>query len=413
MSDRATDISCGHAISPLDGYDTSLFERQPETLRAIRIRRWLHKHPELSGKEERTAVLIAHLLREWGYKVIENVGGRGVVGRLDHHPTAPTVGLRADIDALPIRETSDADHASQAPGVMHACGHDGHTAILLAFAERAASGRHCCNLVLVFQPAEETGTGARDMLADPAFSDLPIGAMFGLHNMPGMAIGSVFAPDDALMASSDRFNLEISGLSSHPAMPQQGSDVILSACAVADLLHQTFLRRRAAQEQAVISITDFIAGGGDVTIPSRAELRGAIRCLNDEARTEAWSWIDEKAAAIAAAYDTDLKVAIQPGCPATRNAPKCAEIVRRAAQELPAVQLVTGLQPSMGADDFACFAERWPSAYFWLGAGQNSPRLHAPDFDFNDDLIPLGVSVFERIVDLSVSSSFPSNSQRT
>lgn len=216
------------------------------------------------------------------------------------------------------------------------------------------------------------------------------------------------------MASSDRFKLEISGLPSHPALPHQGSDVVVSACAVADLLHQTFLRRRLASEQAVISVTDFIAAGGDVTIPSRAELRGTVRCMNDAARAEAWEWISEKSGQIAAVYGTKLKAEIRLGCPATRNDSKCAEITRRAASELAgAVDLVTDLQPSMGADDFAYFAERWPSSYFWLGAGQNSPPLHAPNFDFNDDLIPLGVLMFEKIIDLFVHSGTRPKFERT
>lgn len=394
------------SVSPLEGYDPALFARQRATCRAVRIRRWLHKNPELSGKEKNTAALIAHLLREWGYNALENVGGHGVVGFLERDPSMPTVGLRADIDALPIQETSNVRHASQVSDVMHACGHDGHAATLLAFAERAISSDSKCNLALIFQPAEETGTGARDMLADPALQDLHLDAIFGLHNKPEMAFGSVFAPDGALMASSDRFTLEISGLSSHPALPHQGSDVILSACAIADLVHQTFLRRRAASEQAIISITDFIAAGSDVTIPSQAELRGTIRCLNDQARTEAWKWIEEKTAKIAAVYDTRARAEIRRGCPATRNTPHCAEIVRRAVREIGgAAKLVTDLQASMGGDDFAYFAERWPSAYFWLGAGHQSPLLHTSNFDFNDDLIPLGVSTLEQIENLFTAAS--------
>ncbi|ENN88412.1 amidohydrolase, Hippurate hydrolase [Rhizobium freirei PRF 81] len=412
MKTREVDKISGKSLRSLAGYGGHLFEAQSVISRAVSVRKWLHAHPELGGKEECTAVLIAHLLRQWGYKVHENVGGWGVVGVLDHASDRPMLGFRADIDALPIDETSGCTHRSRMPGIMHACGHDGHTAILLGFAELASLNRPRCNLVVVFQPAEESGTGARDMLADQALGDLLLDGMYGLHNMPGMPVGSVFAPDGALMASSDRFKLEITGSPSHPALPHQGSDVVLSACSIADLLHQTFLRRRLTSQQAVISVTDFIAAGGNVTIPSRAELRGTARCMNNAARAEAWDWIMKKSKQIAAVHGTEVTAEIVAGCPATRNDRMCAAIARQAASELSGiVDLVTDLQPSMGADDFAYFAAHWPSAYFWLGAGENSPQLHAPHFDFNDDLVPLGVAMFERIANLFTKSGTHPNSK--
>ncbi len=362
------------------------------------IRRWLHVNPELGFEEAGTARLVAAQLGLAGYTVHERVGGTGVVGVL-RRGAGPTLALRADMDALPITEATGVEHASRHPGCMHACGHDGHVAILLGAAHGIAAARIAGTVVLLFQPAEELGRGARAMLEHPLLASLRPNAILGLHNWPDLPAGQVAVRPGGMMASSDRFQLRIAGEPSHPALPHQGSDVIAAAAALVPALQETFLRRREPRGAALISVTDLIATGHDHSIPAEAQLRGTIRCLDVEARRQALDWLDGTAKAVAARFGATAEVATHQGCPVTYNDARLARTVAECAAGILGQDAVsTHFEPSMTGDDFACFLERWPGAYFWLGTG--SPRakpLHDPAYDFDDSVIPAGVALWVAI----------------
>ncbi len=368
------------------------------------VRRWLHAHPELSGEETRTAALVAGILGRLGYTVHEGVGGNGVVGLLGRG-SGPTIALRADMDALPIQETGNAGHRSVNPGRMHACGHDGHTAILLGAAEAIAAMKFSGRVVLIFQPAEELGTGARAMLEHAMFDTLQVDAVAGLHNWPDIPQGTVAVRSGPVMASSDRFGIRICGEPSHPALPHQGSDVIAAAAALVPALQETFLRRRAPHGTALISVTDLIAEGKDNAIPAEALLRGTVRCLNPAARAGAVEWLETTARSIAARHGAVAEVTCELRCKATVNDGRLATLVAEVAAAVVGGESVfSHIEPAMTGDDFAYFAERWPGVYLWLGTGHPGARpLHDPAFDFNDAVLPTGIELWRRLVERFLS----------
>ncbi len=364
------------------------------------VRRWLHANPELGFEETGTARLIATQLALAGYTVHEGVGGTGVVGVL-HRGAGPTLALRADMDALPITEATGVEHASHCPGRMHACGHDGHVAILLGAAHRIATARIAGTVVLLFQPAEELGRGARAMLEHPLLASLWPDAVLGLHNWPDLPAGQVAVRPGGMMASSDRFQLRIAGEPSHPALPHQGNDVIAAAAALVPALQETFLRRREPRGMALISVTDMVATGDDHSIPAEAHLRGTIRCLDVEARRQALDWLDGAAKSVAARFGATAEVTTRQGCPVTFNDARLARTVADCAAGILGQDAVsTHFEPAMTGDDFAWFSERWPGAYFWLGTGGPRARpLHDPAYDFDDSVIPAGVALWTAIVE--------------
>lgn len=366
---------------------------------AVAVRRWLHSYPELGFEERETAHLVARLLRQSGYAVHEGIGGSGVVGVL-RRGTGPTVALRADMDALPITEASGVDHASRRPGRMHACGHDGHVAILLGAAKRIANVSIAGTVVLLFQPAEELGTGAKAMLGHGLLDTLAPDAVFGLHNWPDLPAGHVAVRPGAMMASSDCFQLRVAGEPSHPALPHQGNDVIGAAAAIVPALQETFLRRREPRGPALVSVTDFVATGHDNSIPSEALLRGTIRCTDGATRRHAVDWLEGTAKLIAARFGATTEVSIRQGCPVTANSPEPARIVAEsAAAVVGSASVATHFEPAMTGDDFAWFLDRWPGAYLWLGTGGPGAKpLHDPAYDFNDEVVPVGIALWTEIV---------------
>ncbi len=364
------------------------------------VRRWLHANPELGFEETGTARFVATQLALAGYTVHEGVGGTGVVGVLDRG-AGPTLALRADMDALPIAEATGVAHASRRPGCMHACGHDGHVAILLGAAYRIAAARISGTVVLLFQPAEELGRGARAMLEHPLLASLKPEAVLGLHNWPDLPFGQVAVRPGGMMASSDRFQLRITGTPSHPALPHQGNDVIAAAAALVPALQETFLRRREPRGAALISVTDLVATGDDHFIPAEARLRGTIRCLDAEARRQALDWLDSMTHSVAARFGATAEITTRQGCPVTYNDAGLAKMVAECAADVIGRDAVcTHFEPSMTGEDFAWFMERWPGAYFWLGTGGPRARpLHDPAYDFDDAVIPAGVALWTAIAE--------------
>ena len=355
------------------------------------IRRWLHANPEIAFEEVRTANLIANNLRRLGYEVHESVGKTGVVGLLKRGE-GPTIALRADMDALPILETSGVPHASRQAGRMHACGHDGHIAILLSAAREITTTAFAGTVALIFQPAEEIGAGAKAMLEHPLFHDLAPGMVAGLHNWPELKLGQVGVRRGPLMASADRFEVTLSGKASHAALPHQGSDIVGAVGVLIPMLQEAFLRRREPRGAALISLTDVVAKGNGHSTPEHAVLRGTIRCLDPAARTAAIEWLRYSSQEVASRCDGSAEVTIDPRVPATVNARRPTEIALEVARGVVGtVGIIDDVDPTMGGDDFGVFSERWPGVYLLLGTGVGRTNaLHSSDFDFNDDAIDIG-----------------------
>ncbi len=366
---------------------------------AIEMRRWLHAHAELAFQERETADMVGGVLERAGYEVAREVAGTGVLGVL-RRGAGPVLGIRADMDALPIEETSGAPHRSLRHGVSHACGHDGHTAILLGAAERLAGTPFEGTLVLIFQPAEETGAGAAAMLESGALDGFDFAAILGLHNWPDLPLGQVALHPGAAMASADRFEISFAGRPFHPALPANGDDVMAAGSATVLALQESFLRRRRADTPAVITVSEFTTDGQRHLTPGALTLAGTIRCLDATSRAEAIAWVEEAARAAASRYGASCSVAVARGCPPTANSPHLRRALRAAAVEAVGEANVADTpRPTMGGDDFAYFLERWPGAYYWLGTGTEGARpLHAADYDFPDAALGTGIALWESVV---------------
>jgi amidohydrolase len=364
-----------------------------EHLRALR--RDIHAHPELAFAELRTAARVAGELRRLGIETHEGIGQTGVVGVLSTGG-GPTIALRADMDALPIAEANDFAHRSRHEGTMHACGHDGHTAMLLgAAAQLAAHPDFSGTVCFVFQPAEESRGGAAAMLADGLLERWPIARFFGLHNWPGLAEGHFAILDGPVMAASDEFEIVIEGRGAHGAMPHLGRDPLLAGAALVQAVQGIVSRRVDPLDPAVISITRFHAGQANNVIPARAELGGTARSFRGEVQDLLEQGLAEAAAGVASAFGVAATLGYRRGYPATHNDLAQAAICRAAAAAVVGPERVgAALRPSMGAEDFSHFAALRPACYAWLGAGPGvgGCTLHSPHFDFNDALLPIGVA---------------------
>ncbi|MDO6388299.1 M20 aminoacylase family protein [Uliginosibacterium sp. 31-12] len=368
----------------------------------IEIRRDLHAHPELGFEETRTADLVASLLERWGLEVHRGVGQTGVVGVLRAGTSERCIGLRADMDALPIAEANLFAHRSQHTGCMHACGHDGHTAMLLGAAEYLAQHRNFDGcLVFVFQPAEEGRGGASAMIADGFFERFPVQSIYGLHNWPGMPVGRFGITPGPVMASADRFDILITGHGGHAAMPNLAADPLVAGAALVGALQTVVARNTDPLDGAVVSVTRFQAGDAYNVIPHQARLCGTTRALRREVREATWQHLQRLCDGIAAAYGVKIEAKLnEGGYPPTVNTPFEAEHCRAVATALVGADNVDwGLRPSMGAEDFSCFLEHRPGCYVWLGngPGEGGCTLHNPHYDFNDDNLPLGASYWVQL----------------
>ncbi|MEJ5217021.1 M20 aminoacylase family protein [Cognatishimia sp. D5M38] len=366
-------------------------------------RRYLHQHPELQFDCHKTAAFVVDRLKEFGVDEIhEGIATSGVVAIINGQGDGPTIGLRADMDALPMQETTGLEHASTVKGAMHACGHDGHTTMLLGAARYLAETRKFNGRVaLIFQPAEEGGGGAGVMVDEGIMDTFGIGEVFGIHNVPGLDVGHFYSKPGPIMAAVDTFHINIQGRGGHGAYPQETADPIVAAVGIVNAIQTIISRNHDTRDEAVCSVTMINSGSADNVIPDTAYVGGTIRTFVPEVQDLIHSRIREIAAGQAASYSVDAKVEIEVGYPATvNNAEKvdfAAEVAREVSGEA-AVDPNTGME--MGAEDFSYMLNARPGAYFFLGQGEGA-GLHNPNYDFNDEVSPVGASFFARLVEKS------------
>jgi amidohydrolase len=374
------------------------------------IRRDIHAHPELCFEEVRTADVVARALTDWGIPIHRGLGKTGVVGIVRNGTSARAVGLRADMDALPMTEHNQFAHASRHPGKMHACGHDGHTAMLLAAAKHLSRHRNFDGTVyLIFQPAEEGGGGAREMIQDGIFDKFPMEAVFGIHNWPGMKVGQVGVNPGAMLASSNGFRVVIRGKGSHAALPHTGVDPVPVACQMVMAWQTIITRNRRPIDPGVISATMIHTGEAINVIPDSAEIRGTVRTFSFETLDLIERRMREVAEHTCAAFGASCEFEFTRNYPPTVNHAAETEFVRRTLAEVVGADNVLPFEPTMGAEDFSFFLQARPGCYFMLGNGDGAHRagghglgpcmLHNPSYDFNDDLIPLGATCWVRIAE--------------
>jgi hippurate hydrolase len=362
----------------------------------VSLRRDIHSQPELAFEEHRTAALVADKLEAWGYAVERGIGGTGVVGTLVRGSAAGRLGLRADMDALPIVEASGAEWSSQRTGVMHACGHDGHTAMLLAAARYLAEhGTFDGTLQLIFQPAEEGGGGALRMIEDGLFERYPCDAVFAMHNMPGIEQGRFVLREGAAMASSDYASITLTGFGGHGAMPHRTSDPIVAAASIVMALQTIVSRNIDPLQAAVVTVGALNAGKANNVIPASATLELSVRALDREVRATIERRIKALVAAQADSFGITARIDWKPGYAVLVNTPAETAFAGEVAVELVGAGQVT-LQgaPLTGSEDFAFMLERVPGSYLLIGNGTGEGAggcmVHNPGYDFNDDNIGVG-----------------------
>jgi hippurate hydrolase len=374
------------------------------------IRRDIHAHPELCFEEQRTSDVIAKALTDWGIPVVRGFGKTGLVGIVKNGSSDRAVGLRADMDALPIAERNTFAHASRHAGRMHACGHDGHVAMLLAAARHLARNRRFDGTVyLIFQPAEEGGGGAREMIKDGLLQRYPMEAIFGAHNWPGLSVGQVAVRSGPAYASSNEFKITIRGKGSHAAMPNLGLDPVPVACQMVNAFQTIITRNKRPLDTGVISVTMIHAGDATNVVPEFCVLEGTVRTFT----TEVLDLIERRMQTVAehtcAAAECACEFEFVRNYPPTVNHPAETEFVRQVVGETLGAHNVVEFEPTMGAEDFSYFLLERPGSYFMIGNGDGSHRagghglgpcmLHNPSYDFNDDLISLGATLWVRIAE--------------
>lgn len=375
-------------------------EIEARSAELIEWRHDIHAHPELAYEEVRTSSLVADLLRGWGFDVDVGLAKTGVVGTLTNGDGA-TVGLRADMDALPMQEANGFLYRSQFDGCMHACGHDGHTAMLLGAARCLAEKRDFSGTVrCIFQPAEEAAGGAKVMLDEGLFERLPVDAVFGMHNWPGLAVGRFAVRPGPMMASLDCFDIIIEGRGAHGALPHHGVDPIVGAAAVIEALQTIVSRNVDPLRAAVVSVTKIHAGDAHNIIPERAELGGGIRCFDPALRRYLKSRVEEIVSGVAAALGARGRVEFVSEYPAVINDAASTMLAVRVARGLVGVGHVDpDAEPVLGSEDFAYMLERKPGCYIFIGngAGEGSCMIHNPRYDFNDEILTLGASYWVKL----------------
>ena len=369
------------------------------------IRRDIHAHPELAYQENRTSDLVAQQLDGWGVDVHRGLGVTGVVGVIrGKTDNGRAIGLRADMDALPMQELNTFEHASRHEGKMHACGHDGHTAMLLGAARYLAQHRDFDGTVYaIFQPAEEGFVGARKMIEDGLFTRFPMEAVFGMHNWPGMPVGTFGVINGPVMASSNYFRVTITGKGAHAAMPNLGCDPIAAVVQLAQAFQTVITRNLDPLDPAVISITQIHAGSADNVIPNTAEMRGTIRTFSEPALELIKTRLQELTQLVSQAMNCQAEFVFDHKYPPTINHPYETEFSAAVLADIVGEDHVNReIRPSLGGEDFALMLKQRPGCYVWIGNGQGDHRLpghgagpcmlHNASYDFNDQLIPLGAS---------------------
>jgi amidohydrolase len=370
-------------------------------------RRDLHSHPELDYDVGRTAKFVADRLHAFGCDEVKMFIGRsGVVGIIKGRAGAGrTIGLRADMDALPIHETTNLPYQSTNPGKMHACGHDGHTAMLLGAARHLAKTRDFAGtLAVIFQPAEEGGAGARAMLDDGLMQRWPIEEVYGMHNAPALPVGAFAIRKGPFLAAADRFTIRIEGRGGHAAQPHLGIDPILAGSQIVLALQSIVSRNADPLDSCVVSVTRFDAGTTFNVIPQTAELLGTVRTLSDATRDFAQRRVTDIAKGIGAAMGANVEIHYVRGYPVTRNHPAQTEFAADIARKIAGDDAVdSNAPPIMGAEDFSYMLEGKPGAFIFIGNG-DSAGLHHPGYDFNDAALPYGMSYWVRLAETALAA---------
>jgi hippurate hydrolase len=372
---------------------------------AIEWRHTLHQHPEFGFEEEFTSDFIAKTLESYGIEVHRNIGKTGLVGIMKKGDSERSIGLRADFDALKIHEKNTCDHRSKIDGMMHGCGHDGHTAMLLgAAAQLSQSTDFNGTVYFIFQPAEELGTGAKAMIDDGLFTRWRIDSIFAMHNMPGIELGSFLISPSSIMAAENHFKIEIFGLGGHAAMPHLGSDPLITACNICTALQSIITRDLdSIHEPAVLSVTNIETNGGANVIPTTVTLSGDTRCFSDTTQEKIKAKIERVVAGHCASTGLQYSYEFSNCVLSTVNDPEQAEVAAQVAQRVAGVVKVnTSCKPYCTSEDFSFMQRQVPSCYLLIGNGvagqKGGTALHLPTYDFNDDLLITGIQFWGELV---------------
>jgi amidohydrolase len=367
-------------------------------------RRHIHKHPETAFEEHQTSDYVALRLHEFGIDVHRGLAGTGVVGTLKGGKgDGPAIGLRADMDALDIEEKNDIDYKSEYPGKMHACGHDGHSTMLLGAAKYLSETKNFAGTVhFIFQPAEENEGGGRVMIEEGLFEKFPVESVYGMHNMPGIPVGEFAIRPGPIMASFDIFEITLTGTGAHAALPQLGRDAVVAASQLVTALQTIASRTVSPFDAAVVSVTQIHTGDTWNVIPEEAVIRGTTRAFKEEIQTHMETEIRRIADGIAETFGVTAQVHYERRYPPTINDAAETDLTAGIAREIAGNDMVSlDKDPMMGAEDFAFMLNEKPGAYMWIG---NGPRdggcmLHNPHYDFNDEVLPLGASYWAKLVE--------------
>ena len=371
-------------------------------------RKQIHSQPELGFKEFKTSSFIVDKLQSFGIEVHQGLGGTGVVGTLKNG-VGPTIGIRADIDALPIAEQNDVDHKSTHANCMHACGHDGHTSVLLGAAKHLSQHKEFSGTIhFIFQPAEEVLGGAKAMIDDGLFDKFPMDAVYGLHNWPGLPVGEIAVNNGPMMASFDTFEITLTGKGTHAAMPHLGADPIAAGAALITNIQSIISRRVSPLQSGVISVTQMNSGDTTNVIPDVAILKGTVRSFDMDVRQSMQEMLTEMVATLPPLYGVKGEMDYHIRYPVTTNDSQAYLEIKEAATKALGVDKVnTDVEPSMASEDFSFMSQVVKGAYFWLGVDGSIPSkpLHNASYDFNDDAIETGIKVWVSLVESELPKS--------
>ena len=364
-------------------------------------RRHLHTIPELMFECHQTAAFVVERLREFGITEIhEGIATTGIVAIIEGQGDGPTIGLRADMDALPMQEETGLPYASTVDGMMHACGHDGHTTMLLGAARYLAETRNFKGRVaLIFQPAEENGGGGEVMVKEGILDTFDIKEVYALHNAPGVEVGNFYTTPGPIMAAADSFDIHIVGNGGHGAMPHATTDPIMAAVGIANAIQTIVSRNNYSQDNLVVSITQIHTGSADNVVPEKAYMNGTVRTFDPAVRTMVMARLEAIVAGQAAAYGVEARMDYLVGYPATINEPERTVFAADVAREIAGDAGVDGnAPPEMGAEDFAYLLEKRPGSYLFVGNGDTA-GLHHPEYDFDDEAAAAGASFFAKLIE--------------
>jgi amidohydrolase len=378
------------------------------------VRRDIHAHPELCFEELRTSELVAKLLTDWGLEVHRGLGKTGVVGVLKNGTSTKAIGLRADMDALPMQEFNQFEHASKHAGKMHACGHDGHVAMLLAAAQHLSKHKNFNGTVyFIFQPAEEGGGGAREMIQDGLFDKFPMQAVYGMHNWPGLEVGKFALSAGPVMASSNEFKITIHGKGCHAALPHNGIDPVPVACQMVQAFQTIISRNKKPVDAGVISVTMIHTGEATNVVPDHCEMQGTVRTFTTEVLDMIEQRMREVANHTCAAFGATCTFEFERNYPPTINHAAETQFAKEVMHSIVGEHNVVVQEPTMGAEDFSYMLQAKPGVYCFIGNGDGVHReighgegpctLHNPNYDFNDELIPLGGTYWVKLVEAALA----------